>query len=241
VWSHYYGNFDQDNTSTVNDANRFIGSSTLADFAGRQIWDNKYGDLRGDRRHQLKLYGFYNLDWNASVGAYAIFQSGQPWETLNPDYWRCLDPIAADRDENCRVGGTGSPSASARFGSCLDPASGGDGTGVCPYPRAVNAGEFTSDDHWQIDVNYTQNFPLADRYNIQLKSSSVLPKREELSTPISSGRWGFSSRDDGDVAPTTSSGRRLLLPQDRRTPPPHCNRLAKARRQSVDFTGDLLG
>jgi hypothetical protein len=170
VWSHYYGNFDQDNTSTVNDANRFIGSSTLADFAGRQIWDNKYGDLRGDRRHQLKLYGFYNLDWNASVGAYAIFQSGQPWETLNPDYWRCLDPIAADRDENCRVGGTGSSSASARFGSCLDPASGGDGTGVCPYPRAVNAGEFTSDDHWQIDVNYTQNFPLADRYNIQLKA-----------------------------------------------------------------------
>ncbi len=171
VWSHYYGNIDQDNSSsTDNDFAAFVGSSNIADFAGRQIWNNHYGDLRGDRRHQLKLYGFYNLDWDASVGAYAIYQSGQPWETLNPDYYRCLDPVAADRDASCRVGGTGSSSASYRFGSCLDPASGGDGTGVCPYPRAVNAGENTTDAHYQIDVNYTQNFAIGDRYNVQLKA-----------------------------------------------------------------------
>jgi hypothetical protein len=171
VWSHYYGNFDQDNTSTVNDANRFMGSSTIADFAGRQIWNYKYGNLRGDRRHQLKLYGYYELDWNANVGAYAIYQSGQPWEILNPDYWRCIDPEGLDRDDPaCLVGGTGSSSASFRNGSCLDPASGGDGTGVCPYPRAVPMGENTTDDHWQIDVNYTQNFPFGDRYNLQLRA-----------------------------------------------------------------------
>ncbi len=169
VWSHYYGNIDQDNSSsTDNDFATFIGSSNIADFAGRQVWNNHYGDLRGDRRHQLKLYGFYNLEWDASVGAYVIYQSGQPWETLNPDYYRCLDPVAADRDENCRVGGTGSSSASYRFGSCLDPASGGDGMGVCPYPREVNAGEFTTDDHYQVDLNYTQNFAIGDRYNVQL-------------------------------------------------------------------------
>jgi len=81
VWSHYYGNFDQDNTTTENDDNIFIGSSFLADGAGRQIWDSRYGDLRGDRRHQLKLYGYYSLPWNGSAGAYAIYQSGQPWET----------------------------------------------------------------------------------------------------------------------------------------------------------------
>jgi hypothetical protein len=171
VWSHYYGNFDQDNTSsTDNDFAAFIGSSNIADFAGRQVWNNHYGDLRGDRRHQLKLYGFYNLDWNASVGAYVVYQSGQPWETLNPDYYRCLDPVAADNDANCRVGGTGSSSASYRFGSCLDPANGGPGTGVCPYPKAVFAGENTADDHYQLDVNYTQDFPIGDRYNIQLKA-----------------------------------------------------------------------
>ncbi len=172
VWSHYYGSFDQDNsTGFNNDANLFIGSSNIADFAGRQVWNNHYGNLRGDRRHQLKLYGYYDLDWNASVGAFAVYQSGQPWEVLNPDYYRCLDPIATNRDANCRVGGTGSSSPSYRFGSCLDPSSGGPGTGVCPFPREEHAGNRTTDDHYQIDVNYTQNFGLGgDRYEIQLRA-----------------------------------------------------------------------
>lgn len=170
VWSHYYGNFDQDNTSaTNNDFNAFVGSSFIADFAGRQLWNDKYGNLRGDRRHQLKLYGYYQLPWDANVGAYAIYQSGEPWEFLNPDYYRCLDPVAADNDENCNVGGTGSSSSSYRYGSCLDPSSGGDGTGVCPFPRAEPAGNRTSDSHHQLDLNYTQNFPLGERYNIQLR------------------------------------------------------------------------
>jgi hypothetical protein len=80
VWSQYYGNFDQDNTTLGNDANIFVGSSFIADAAGRQIWDNRYGYLRGDRRHQLKLYGHYELPWNAMAGAFAIYQDGQPWE-----------------------------------------------------------------------------------------------------------------------------------------------------------------
>ena len=171
VWSHYYGNFDQDNTSSgTNDFATFVGSSNIADFAGRQIWNNHYGNLRGDRRNQLKLYGVYNLDWDANVGAFLVYQSGQPWEILNPDYYRCLDPVAADRDADCNVGGTGSSSASYRFGSCLDPANGGDGTGVCPYPAEVHAGSQTTDSHFQVDLAYTQNFPFGDRYNVQLKA-----------------------------------------------------------------------
>ena len=69
TWSHYYGNFDQDNSTTANDANVFIGSSFIADGAGRQLWDFRDGDLRGDRRHMFKLYGYYNLKWNATAGA----------------------------------------------------------------------------------------------------------------------------------------------------------------------------
>ena len=46
----------------------------------RQLWDKRYGDLRGDRRHQLKLYGYYQLPWHATVGGFAVYQSGQPWE-----------------------------------------------------------------------------------------------------------------------------------------------------------------
>ena len=83
TWSHYYGNFDQDNSTAANDANVFIGSSFIGDGAGRQLWDLKDGDLRGDRRHVFKLYGYYNLKWNATAGAFVVAQSGQPWETWN--------------------------------------------------------------------------------------------------------------------------------------------------------------
>ncbi|MCA1559324.1 MAG: carboxypeptidase-like regulatory domain-containing protein [Acidobacteria bacterium] len=55
TWSHYYGNFDQDNSTTDNDANIFIGSSFIADGAGRQLWNFRDGDLRGDRPHVVKV------------------------------------------------------------------------------------------------------------------------------------------------------------------------------------------
>jgi hypothetical protein len=134
VWSHYYGNFDQDNTTTANDANVFVGSSFLADGAGRQIWDNRYGDLRGDRRHQLKLYGFYELPWEASVGGLAYYQSGQPWEAWSFEPYRSL---------------TSSTSDVSRF--------------------AESAGSRKTDDHYQVDLNYTHDFPFASRYNVQLR------------------------------------------------------------------------
>ena len=82
TWSHYYGNFDQDNTSfsSANDASIFIGSSNMGDGVGRQVWDMKYGDLRGDRRHMLKLSGSYDLPWRATIGAFGVYQSGQPYQ-----------------------------------------------------------------------------------------------------------------------------------------------------------------
>jgi len=82
TWSHYYGNFDQDNTSfsSANDAALFIGSSNIGDAAGRQLWDNKYGNLRGDRRHNLKFNSTYQLPWNATTGAFFVYQSGQPYQ-----------------------------------------------------------------------------------------------------------------------------------------------------------------
>ncbi len=133
VWSHYYGNFDQDNTTTDNDQAIFVGSSNLADGAGRQLWDRKYGNLRGDRRHQLKLYGSYDLPWQASVGAFAIYQSGQPWETWDVEVYRRLTTSTSDTNRN-----------------------------------AEPAGSRTTDSHYQIDLNYTQNFQVG-RYNFQLR------------------------------------------------------------------------
>jgi hypothetical protein len=135
VWSHYYGTFDQDNTTTNNDQAIFIGSSNLADGAGRQIWDNKYGDLRGDRRHQLKAYGTYAFKWNGTAGAYAIYQSGQPWEIWDVRVYRNL---------------TGSSSDTNRY--------------------AEPAGSRTTDDHYQIDLNYTHTFRFAERYRVELRA-----------------------------------------------------------------------
>jgi hypothetical protein len=134
TWSHYYGNFDQDNSSLGNDDNIFIGSSNIADDAGRQLWNFKYGDLRGDRRHMLKLYGYYSLAWNATAGAFAFAQSGQPWET-----WSYLPYVPAV--------GT-STSDTNRY--------------------AEPAGSRTTDAHWQLDLNYTQNIRLGERLTLQI-------------------------------------------------------------------------
>ncbi|MFT2089377.1 carboxypeptidase regulatory-like domain-containing protein [Paraglaciecola sp. 2405UD69-4] len=80
VWSHYFGNYDQDNTSADADGNLFVGSSNLADGIGRQLWDGKYGTLNGDRPHVLKALGYYTTDWNADIGFNFVFQSGDVWE-----------------------------------------------------------------------------------------------------------------------------------------------------------------
>lgn len=78
--SRYRGNVDQDNTTAINDQNIFIGSSNLMDSRGMMVWDNKDGTLRGDRPHLLKVFGQYRLNWDANVGAYFVYQSGEPWE-----------------------------------------------------------------------------------------------------------------------------------------------------------------
>jgi hypothetical protein len=142
VYSDYTGNFDQDNTSPVNDANRFIGSSNIADNIGRQLWDLKDGTLRGDRPHQFKVYGTYLFNWNGSVGAYFVFQSGQPWESWDVEVYR--DQLTAN--------GSGSTSDTIRY--------------------AEKAGSHRTSSHTQMDLNYTQNFYLGsdDRYNIQLRA-----------------------------------------------------------------------
>lgn len=133
TWSHYYGNFDQDGSSTINDANIFIGSSNIGDGAGRQLWDNKTGDLHGDRPNVFKVYGSYQFDWHASAGAYLIAESGTPWEAWNYELYKSL---------------TTSTSDTIRY--------------------AEPAGSRRTDGHFQMDLNYTQNFPLQHRYTAQL-------------------------------------------------------------------------
>ena len=134
TWSHYYGNMDQDNSTTENDQNIFIGSSNIADGAGRQLWDNKDGDLRGDRPHMFKLYGYYMLNWNATVGTLIIAQSGQPWEVWS--YEAYLPLVGTNTSDLIRY--------------------------------AEPAGSRRSDAHYQMDLNYTQNIRLGNRFSFQI-------------------------------------------------------------------------
>ena len=106
--SRYYGNFDQDGSTTAdsNDANIFIGSSNIGDGAGRQLWDNKLGLLRGDRPNAFKIYGAYTLNWNASVGAFAVAQSGQPWEEHSYLPYAALTTNTSDTDRYAEPAGS---------------------------------------------------------------------------------------------------------------------------------------
>jgi hypothetical protein len=109
TWSHYYGNFDQDYTATCptcNDAAVFIGSSNLGDGPGRQIWDNKYGDLRGDRRNLLKFNGTYALPWHATAGAFWFYQSGQPYNLESALAYRNLTTSTSDFLRNAEPAGS---------------------------------------------------------------------------------------------------------------------------------------
>ena len=59
--SRYYGNFDQDNSTTAdsNDANIFIGSSNIGDGAGRQLWNNKLGRCAAIGRTRSRSTGVF--------------------------------------------------------------------------------------------------------------------------------------------------------------------------------------
>ncbi len=113
----------------------FIGSSFIADGAGRQLWNNRYGYLRGDRRNQFKVYGYYNLPWNATTAAWLNYQDGQPWAAWDVEVYRDF---------------TSSSSDTSRY--------------------AEPAGSNRTDSHFQVDLNYTQNFPFGDRFNVKLRA-----------------------------------------------------------------------
>ncbi|WP_226667694.1 TonB-dependent receptor [Microbulbifer aggregans] len=132
VYSEYTGNIDQDNTSATNDLNLFIGSSSYADDYGQYTWDLKDGTLRGDKPHQLKVFGYYTLDWQANIGAFFTFQSGQAWEAWDGSIYK-------------RPG-----SDTMRY--------------------AEPAGSRRTASHWQLDLNYTQNFQVFGDYTLKFRA-----------------------------------------------------------------------
>lgn len=74
TWSHSYGNYEgwvrSDNEQ--DDA----GITTLFDQPG--LLDNAYGNLPNDRRHNLKVFGAYELASRIQLGASLRYRSGRP-------------------------------------------------------------------------------------------------------------------------------------------------------------------
>jgi hypothetical protein len=169
VRSRYRGNFDQDNTTTVNDANTFIGSSFYGDDPGKFTWDNKDGTLSGDRPHLLKVFGHYTTDWKANLGAYFVFQSGQPWEKWSGTYY------------------------GLRVNNSYDTTS----------SYAEPAGSRRSASHWQLDLNYTQEF--------QVASLPTLKFRADLFN-VFDRQTGYNI-DPFDYSPQFGQARSFFLPR----------------------------
>ena len=140
-WSHYYGNFDQDNssTTTANDSNVFVGSSNIGDDWGRQVWNNKYGNLSGDRRHKVKLFGTYKFFWQGQLGVFLNYQSGQPWQYQ--DY--AFAGYAADK-------------AAENLNSTSDT-----------NRYAESAGSHVTAPHYFMDLSYTQIFWQTKRFKLE--------------------------------------------------------------------------
>lgn len=170
TWSRYRGNFDQDNNASNNDADLFIGSSNYADDPGKYPWDNRNdGVLSGDRPHVLKVYGYYTTDWKANLGAFVVFQSGQPWEKWSNALY-----------------GSSSTSTSLAAGRFAEP-----------------AGSRRSPSHWQIDLNYTQDFKVgsmptlkfrADLFNVTDRQTGYRYQPYEFAADFGQPRSNFLPR-----------------------------------------------
>ena len=134
TWSHYYGNFDQDNTTGLNnDMNIFIGSSNIADGAGPPALGQQ--GRRPARRPPAPVEGVR-----------------LPHAGLEGDRGRVLRlPVRP------AVGGAELRAVPRLTTSTSDT-----------NRNAEPAGSRRTDSHWQLDLNYTQNFRLGGRLNLQV-------------------------------------------------------------------------
>jgi len=117
----------------------------------------------------LKVYGYYTTDWKANLGAFVVFQSGQPWEKWSNALY-----------------GSSSTSTSLAAGRFAEP-----------------AGSRRSPSHWQIDLNYTQDFKVgsmptlkfrADLFNVTDRQTGYRYQPYEFAADFGQPRSNFLPR-----------------------------------------------
>src|SRR5262249_5837713 len=98
-WSRLEGNFDLDYASAA----VFNTSSLIQDGPGANVQEpNRFGPLREDRPHVLKVFGNVQPVPSVMVGAYLRVQSGAPWNARARDtqggVLNYLEPAGAHRN-----------------------------------------------------------------------------------------------------------------------------------------------
>jgi carboxypeptidase family protein len=134
TWSRLEGNFDLDYSAN---SSVFNTSSFIQDGPGTNIQEEgRYGPLRQDRPHLLKVFANYEPVSPLTVGAYLRVQSGTPWNARGQDSqgtaalyylepagshrnptWTNLDLLAAYR---LKLGGRANATLEARLLNVFD-------------------------------------------------------------------------------------------------------------------------
>lgn len=99
TWSRFEGNFDLDYSGGA----VFNTSSFIQDGPGTNVQEpNRYGPLRQDRPHVLKLFTSVNMTDALTFGGYFRAQSGSPWNARARDWegavLNYLEPAGSHRN-----------------------------------------------------------------------------------------------------------------------------------------------
>jgi outer membrane receptor protein involved in Fe transport len=91
TWSHLYGNYE--GTISEEWSNALAGMNQSFDYP--YMMEHGSGDLPGDLRHNLKLYGAYAWDFGLQLGGSIYFHTGRPINSYGrhpDDPWAAADP-----------------------------------------------------------------------------------------------------------------------------------------------------
>jgi len=82
TWSHNYGNSE----GYVKSDNGQDDAGLTTDWDYPYLMDGANGNLPGDRRHNIKVYGAYAITENLLAGVNLTVASGRPWTALGQGY-----------------------------------------------------------------------------------------------------------------------------------------------------------
>jgi len=82
TWAHNYGNSE----GYVKSDNAQTDAGLTTDWDYPYLMDGANGDLPGDRRHNIKVFGAYAITENLIMGVNLNIASGRPWTALGQGY-----------------------------------------------------------------------------------------------------------------------------------------------------------